>query len=213
MKPLAYFLLAVVSVFSLSSHAKNHNQFGYYGLSLQQQTYKSLDFKHSVADENLGEYKYKSSDSGFGGRVLVGFQFNRFVAIEGGVSRFAVADFNVTEQSTDSKGKKTSTTKHKGEFETLAADLRLVGTLPINDTLFLKAQVGMVGWDNKMEQLIYQGSTLATQKIDDRGTSLVSGLGVGYGISKSMALTLDYEKTKVAEIDVDTLSVSLLFRF
>lgn len=213
MKPLTYLLFLIVSVFSLNSYAKNHNQFAYYGLSLQQQKFKSLDFKPSVVDENLGEYKYKSSDSGFGARVLVGFQFNRFVAIEGGVSRFGVADFKVTEQSTDSKGKKTSTTKHKGEFETLAADLRLVGTLPINDKLFLKAQVGVVGWDNKMEQLIYQGSALATQKIDDRGTSLVSGLGIGYGISKSMALTLDYEKTEIAEIKTDTLSVSLLFRF
>jgi len=46
----------------------------------------------------------------------------------------------------------------------------------------------------------------------DRGVSLLTGIGFGYGISKTMAVTLDFEKTEVADIPVKTISLGFSFK-
>lgn len=110
-------------------------------------------------------------------------------------------------------GKLKNKTVHSGDFETLAGDIRIVGTYPLSDSLFLKAHIGALAWDNEFSVLAQNNEELLVQKTSDSGVSLLTGVGLGYGINKAVAVSLDFEKTEIADISTQSLGVSLFIRF
>jgi hypothetical protein len=43
--------------------------------------------------------------------------------------------------------------------------------------------------------------------------SLLTGLGLGYGFNKVLAVSIDFERTKIANISTQSLGLSVFFQF
>ncbi|MBE0365534.1 hypothetical protein PULV_b0126 [Pseudoalteromonas ulvae UL12] len=44
-------------------------------------------------------------------------------------------------------------------------------------------------------------------------SSLLSGIGLGYGFNKTVAISLDLEKTEIADISTQSLGLTVFLRF
>ncbi|WP_077338285.1 outer membrane beta-barrel protein [Pseudocolwellia agarivorans] len=204
--------IGALTLFSFHAAANNTDKFDYLGLSLQHNSYDELNFSPQIDTSKLTPLDYSSSSSSIGFRGFVGHQFNRYIAMEAGVTSFGKGEFKVTEESTDSAGEVINNVLYSGTFKTLAGDIRAIGTYPLSDRLFLKAHVGILVWDNEFSYLSGNVSELNTQEVSDTGITLLTGLGIGYGFSKDFALSLDFEKTEIADITAQNISLSLLIR-
>ncbi len=205
-------IIAVLGLSIFSAVAADRNQFTYTGLSYQHHSYDNLNFSPGIdVSELASQYNDSTSESGW--RGFIGYQFNRYLAIEAGVTSFGKASFSITEEVTDANGKSTFNTLHSGSFKTIAGDVRAIATYPINDNLFLKAQVGALVWDNEFTSLTGTLDDLSTVKQTDNGVSLLAGAGIGYGFNNVFAVTFDFEQTEIAEITTQNLALSLLVRF
>ena len=72
--------------------------------------------------------------------------------------------------------------------------------------------VGVQGWDNSFSYLIEENDSYNLNKKDEQGASLKTGVGIGFGLSKSMALTIDFENTKIAGVNTNSVGVNCLLR-
>jgi hypothetical protein len=205
-------MIGALSLISFSSIASNANQFTYGGVSIQTNSYDNINFAPNIDTSNLSPLKLTTSSSASGYRGFVGHQFNQYIAIEGGISTLGEAEFSVIEETTDAKGVKKTKVLHSGGFETSTADIRAMGTYPISETLFLKAHVGALLWDNDFNYLAGEIDNLTVEKSSDNGVSLLTGVGIGYGFNNKVAISLDYEKTTIADIDTSNLAFSLIIR-
>ena len=213
MKLLCKTVIGILGVISFNTIAKNANQFNYIGISSQDNSYENLNFSPEIDTAQLLPIKYNKNSSETGWRGFVGHQFNRYIAVEAGLTSFGKASFSITEEITDSNGKTTINTIQNGEFKTLAGDIRAVATYPINNSLFVKAQIGVLAWDNEFTFLVHDLEEYTVQKKSDKGVSLLTGVGIAYGFNDLVAISLDFEKTEIAKITTQSLGLSLLVRF
>lgn len=213
MKLFCKYLIAALSFISINATASNANKFDYVGVTFQNSSYDNLNFAPGIDTSELTPLIYNDSSSATGYRGFLGHQFNRYIAVEAGISSFGKASFSVVQKKTASNGKTTNTTIHSGDFTTLAGDLRLIGTYPITDSLFLKAHIGALVWDNELSVLTQNTDELLVNKTSDTGISLLTGVGIGYGFNKRMAMSLDIEKTEIAKVTTQNLGVSFFVRF
>lgn len=207
-----YFFIFSLWLSSTNVFAASANQFDYVGLAIQYNSYDNINFTPTIDTETLSPLLYKDSTGNVGYRAFVGYQFNRYFAIEGGVTSYGDADFKVKEEN-QSNGVTTYKTLHKGSFSTLAGDIRLVGTYPISEKVFLKASVGAVAWDTDHQTLIQDNNNLSVEKESDSGMTALMSAGIGYGFNRSSAVTFEVEKTEIKSINTHNISLSFMFRF
>lgn len=205
-------IIVSLSLISINAAASNKNEFDYFGISLQNNSYDSVDFNPGVDTAELIPLVYEKESSAIGFRGFFGHQFNRYIAVEAGVTSFGSASFSLIKKEEGADGKIKNKTVHSGDFETLAGDIRIVGTYPLSDSLFLKAHVGALAWDNEFSILAQNNEELLVQKTSDSGVSLLTGVGLGYGINNVVAISLDFEKTEIADISTQSLGVSIFIR-
>ncbi|MFT5756207.1 MAG: hypothetical protein ACI9LM_000919 [Alteromonadaceae bacterium] len=213
MKLFREIIIGSLSFISLNAVANNANQFDYLGISFQNHSYDSLNFSPGIDTVGLAPLIYQTNSSAIGFRGFFGHQFNRYIAVEAGITSFGKANFSLVKKEKDSNGKLKDKTVHKGNFETLAGDIRIVGTYPISDSLFLKAHIGALAWNNELTVLAQSKEELVVQKTSESGVSLLTGVGLGYGINKVVAVSLDFEKTEIANISSQNLGLSIFVRF
>lgn len=207
------FIFVLLSLLSFTCLADNKNQFNYFGINALHNSYENIDFTPGIDMSKIPSLKYNETISEIGYRGFVGHQFNRYIAVEAGMTSFGKASFTVTEDTIDTNDKTTTSILHNGEFKTLSGDIRTIATYPINDSLYLKAQVGILAWDNEVSFLTKTDGELTTEKHSDNGVSLITGLGIAYGFNKLVAIAIDFETTEIANIDTKNMGLSLLVRF
>lgn len=213
MKFLCKTLIGALSFISINAIANSSNKFDYIGLSYQSNSYNNLNFAPNIDTSKLAPLKYTADSSGTGLRGFLGHQFNTYIAVETGISYYGKAEFSVIETTTNSDATTTNKTIHQGDFSSLTGDFRVIGTYPVSDSLFLKAHVGALLWDSKLSVLVQTPGKLMVNKVSSSGVSLLTGVGIGYGFSKTIAISLDFERTEIAEITSQNLSLSFLIRF
>ena len=206
-------VLTVLAVFSPVLNAKSLNNFRYFGFSLLQHSYEDVNFIPDIDEAELEPYTLDVDDRDLGWRFLIGQHFNRFVAVEAGVSYFGKAEFALLGEVTDEEDNVSTEVLHNGESSTLAGDIRLVGTLPLNKNFFLKAFAGTVFFNNERTFLASAGSegVWMLEEEADTGNANIVGFGAAYGFSERFAMTLEYEETEIADVTTNALSLSLLF--
>lgn len=213
MNTTAKLLVSTLGLLSISCYANNKNQFNYIGINTQHNSYDNINF---ISDIDMTEHpslRYDDTTSEMGYRGYLGHQFNRYIAVEAGIVSFGEANFNISEETVSTDGKTTTSVKYSGAFKTFAGDIRAIGTYPINDNLYVKAQVGILAWDNEFSFLTTKDGELVLEKDSKTGTSLITGVGVAYGFNDVIAIALDYEATEIADITTKNIGLSLLFRF
>lgn len=205
-------VLTVLALFSFVADANDKNQFDYFGVSLQHNIYDDLDFAPQIDTDSLTPLIYHSSSSAKGFRGFYGRQFNRYLSVEAGVSSFGTADFSVIQKDIGADDKVTNAALHRGDFKTMGADIRAIGTYQLDESLFMKAHIGAVLWDNEISVLANENTALSVGRTSDSGVSLLIGIGLGYSFSQRVAVSLDFENTEISNINTKNLAFSIMYK-
>lgn len=133
-------------------------------LGYSDQGYKKSDFVSTPS---------KLDTTGFAWNANAGYQFNQYVAVEGGYTRFADTKATFT-------GLGTNTISLYG----LGMDVK--GILPVSSQFDLFAKVGAMRLSEK--QTVQEGS--ATAKLTGNAWTPTLGLGTAFNVNSNVALTL-----------------------
>jgi len=95
MKLIGRTIIAALAMISLNAAAKSANQFNYFGVDLQNNSYDNLNFAPQIETAQLSPLTYNDSSSERGNRFFAGQQFNRYIAVEVGVASFGEANLRL----------------------------------------------------------------------------------------------------------------------
>ncbi len=206
--------LIVVSTFLYSSVAmsKSRNEFDYWGVSISDTSYSNLNVTPDLDEDVLLPLNENINSASVSLRGYYGYQFNRYLAAEAGLNYFGKNEFSFYSES-ESNGVITQTTEFSGEFKALGADFKLIATYPITNSFYLKASVGALYWDSKKDILVRNEENFVLDNVSESGTSVTTGFGVAYAFGRAMSLSLDVEKSEIADADITTTGISFTFRF
>lgn len=149
---------------------------------------------------NLGAPKYdkscadgfKCDDPSVGGKIYVGGKFNHWLGMELGYANFGKMD------------------RSGGQTKSQGVNLSLVGTLPLSETFKAFGKVGTTyGWTDIDADVGRTG--------DDKGFGLSYGAGLGYDISPTTQVVVEWDRHDFnyvgGDAAVDMYSVGMKFRF
>lgn len=145
-------------------------------------------------------------DKDTGWKVFAGYQFNQYIAIEGGYYDLGKVTFN---------GVLTTGPVTSGSFKSKAYALSAVGSLPVGDSFALLARLGLARGDQKGTVIV--GGVGASAS--DDSTEFTYGLGLRYDLTRNMALRAQWERFRVGgtnvggKNDVDLYSLDFVYRF
>jgi OOP family OmpA-OmpF porin len=153
----------------------------------------------SISDED--------SDTGY--KLYGGYQWNRYLGLEGGY--FDLGKFGFTANTTP-LGSLNGTIKLRG------LNLDLVGTLPITERFSAFGRIG-ANYAEAADTFTSTGAvTVLNPNPNSRETNMKYGLGLQYAFTDSLALRGELERYRVNDAvgnkgDVDMASIGLVYRF
>jgi len=156
------------------------------------------------------------SDTAF--KVIAGYEFNEYFAIEGGYADLGELSFGISEQYSETNWSYNVDVNATGELNGFLVNL--VGKLPLNDATHLYAKVGAFSWDAKVtatysgvENHYDQSYTFnSSESESDDGTDVFYGVGIGYKIDNFM-LRAEFERMDSDGEDTDVLSIGATYHF
>lgn len=155
------------------------------------------DFSSAVDEidnlDDVDDVGIDFSDGDNATKLFVGWNFNRFFAVQGDFVDFG-----------ESSGAVTPSVNGTSDVQGFAPSI--VGTLPIGP-IDLFARVGMMFYE---VDLNLTGGRL----VDESGEDLLWGAGIGIDIRDKATLRLEYEKIDIAELDeADALWLNFAWKF
>lgn len=151
--------------------------------------------------------KDDSTDSGY--KLFSGYQFNRYLALEGGY--FDLGEFNFT-----------STTQPAGTFngklEAHGFNMDLVGTIPFTEKFSAFGRAGITYVQTKNTFNGTGAVQVLSPNEKERDTHLKIGAGLQYAFNEKWSMRLEAERYRINDVvghtgDLDLLSVGLVYRF
>ena len=146
------------------------------------------------------------------GKLFLGYQFNRFIAVEGGYFRLGDFKFDTT---TAPAG-----TLHGEMKNRMGWNLDAVGSVPIVRDKFML--LGRVGVQSSKTYDLFAGTgaagTLANPAPSRNLVSYKYGLGAEFDFTKNVGTRLEWERYRVSDgfsgkMNADAITASLLYRF
>ncbi|MEO7728990.1 MAG: outer membrane beta-barrel protein [Burkholderiales bacterium] len=147
-----------------------------------------------------------------GGKAFVGYQFNRFVAVEGGFFRLGNLSFDA---ATVPAG-----TVHGTMHDTMGWNLDVVGTAPIVPNKFLL--LARLGIQTSKTSDLFVGTGAATALTNPAPSrNLISykyGVGAEFDFTRNVGLRGEFERYRVSDgisgkMNINTFTASVLYRF
>ena len=183
----------------------------YGGLNLGQTRAKIDDVRiiNGLRSGGFSSAVLSDDDRDSGGKIFGGYQFNRYLALEGGF--FDLGKFGFT-ANTVPLGSLTGTIKIKG------VNLDLVGTLPITEKL---SAFGRIGVNRAEARDTFTGTGLVRVLIpsaNKRDTNPKVGLGLEYAFTDAFGMRAEVERYRIDDAvgnkgDIDLASLGLIYRF
>jgi len=145
-------------------------------------------------------------DSATSVRLFTGYDFNRYLGVEGGYLRLGkfTADRTI------------AGTTVSDEFKTYTAYLEGVATLPLGDRFGLYAKAGGVYWSIKTSGTL---SGVAGPNNSKGGVDFIGGGGAQFFFTRNFGIRAEYEyipklgDSTTGEVDVGIASASLIWKF
>lgn len=176
------------------------------------ETSASLRLNHAhlsvlPAGVTLTDLYYEDSDTGF--KVFGGYQFNTYLALEGGHFDLGDYDFNASTSPLGSSN---------GNFDVDGWYLDAVGTVPLTANLAL---LGRTGFSRAYTKTHLQGTGAApafSPTIWSRDWNPKLGIGLQYALTEKFDLRLEAERYHLDEParnkgDIELYSLGLVYRF
>jgi OOP family OmpA-OmpF porin len=165
----------------------------WYGAASMGQTDLQEDICSDLTALGFTPCSEDNTDTGW--KLAVGNQFNTNAALEFGYIDLGEAKFTAA-----------------GVGCSLEADgfqAALVGSLPMANQFAFTGRVGLFRWDADVS-CSAGGASAST---DESGTDLTFGVGVRYDMTKTVGIRAEWERFDMDDVDVDMLSLGLLFSF
>lgn len=146
------------------------------------------------------------------GKLFMGYQFNKYVAAEGGYFRLGDFSFNST---TTPAGTLSGSLKNRSGY-----NLDVVGTAPIVEGKFLL--LGRVGVQSSKTSDLFSGTGaaggLANPSPSKNQVSYKYGAGAEYDFTKNVGVRGEWERYRVSDgfstkMNVNAVTASVLYRF
>jgi OOP family OmpA-OmpF porin len=162
-----------------------------------------------LKDSGFTTTSITDDDRHFGFKVFGGYQFDRFLAVEGGY--FDLGQFGFTADTLPAGS-------YRGNIKLDGANLDLVGTLPFTDRFGAFARVGV---EYAYARDSFAGSGMVVVPVSGRweqATNAKFGFGLQYAFTPSLAMRLEAERYRIDDpvehgADMDLYSIGLLYRF
>ncbi|MPY22504.1 outer membrane beta-barrel protein [Shewanella psychropiezotolerans] len=184
----------VIAAFSFGASAADVDNSWYLGAGLGQNNYQSVDATSHLQD-----------DSDLAWNALVGYQLNKYFAIEAGWQDLG------TDDDTHLWGGNTDGSE---AIDVDGFTLGLVGTLPLDDKWFATGEIGAYQYHlaHEMGQGKYVSAT---------DTAAYFGIGLGYNITDALAISAKYRRFSdvnetawnTVDMDAQTIGLQLTYRF
>jgi OOP family OmpA-OmpF porin len=153
-----------------------------------------------------------SSNNPASGKAFVGYQFNKYIAAEGGYFRLGQFNFNATTAPAGTVAGSLS--------NTIGWNLDAVGTLPIVENRFLVlARLGVQS--SKTSDLFAGTGAASALRNPAPSKNLVSykyGAGAEFDFTRNLGMRAEWERYRVSDgisnnINVNMVTASVLYRF
>jgi OOP family OmpA-OmpF porin len=183
----------------------------------------SASEKASDSEGNTASIKGDFNGSDFGWTVYVGYDFNKYAAVELGYIDLGNPNDTVDKGSDDLGGGDTVSYKTDVDLSLGGMDLAVVGKVPLGDSWDLHAKVGVVWWSPEVtwkhtDTYFTDGTVTDTYRVTykDRGdsTDLLVGVGASWKLNENIIFGLDWTHielgtvTSISDTGSDVVSVS-----
>ena len=185
---------------------------GWYGGVNVGQSRASIDderITRSLLGSGFATTTMDKDESGTGAKIFGGYQFNRYLALEGGY--FSLGKFGYTANTLPAGSL-------SGDIRVQGLNLDLVGILPLTDKFSAFARAGVIhaqARDNFSSTGLVNRAASSPSK---RDTSYKVGVGVEYAFTDRLAVRGEVERYRINDAignkgDIDLASVGLVYRF
>jgi OOP family OmpA-OmpF porin len=154
----------------------------------------NIDFSGDVDGTPIS---FNDGDTAF--RVFGGWDFNQYFAVEA-----AYVDGGTASKTFDIVGVST-----KVDIDVTGWDVMLRGNLPMGESAYAFAEVGMIFWDAGFKATATGVSTTAS----DSGDDLAYGGGFGFHLGDNAGVRIEYVKYDISDANVDAIMASFLWKF
>ena len=134
-------------------------------------------------------------NSATGWKVFGGYRFTRIIAAEAGY--LDTGDAEETIEGTDVT------------LNATGMHVSVVASWPIGETFALHARAGMIDWEAELTL----SDDIGSETSDANGQDLYWGAGATFNFAERFGLRLEYEVPEIEEVDVSSISLSVLYRF
>lgn len=156
-------------------------------------------------------------DSSLSGKLFMGYNFNKYLALEGFYTNFG--EFKINASATDG----VDTLNSVDSWKASGFGVSGLGMLPINNSISLFGKFGLIYWDMRYQWTL---NDLVPPPIifilsdSARGLSPLFGVGAKFDFSEQFGIRLEYERylnigkeSATGQFDIDLISVSGVVRF
>ncbi|MET0963425.1 MAG: outer membrane beta-barrel protein [Noviherbaspirillum sp.] len=202
-------LVAIALAASPLAHAAEPGWYG--GVNVGQSRAKIDDerIKRSLLGSGFATTNMDEDESSTGAKIFGGYQFNRYLALEGGY--FSLGKFGYTATTLPAG-------TLSGDIKVQGLNLDVVGILPLTDKLSAFARAGVThaqARDNFSSTGLVNRPSSSPSK---RDTNYKFGVGVQYAVTDRLELRGEVERYRINDAignkgDIDLASVGLVYRF
>ena len=196
-KRIAFLSAVAAGCFSLNAPAF------YYGVGAGQATDTQWD-ESMIQDGSVSSIALEDQDTSF--RLFGGVELDRNLAFEVAYVNFGQ---QTAEGDADGSGSYWGGGPAAVTSEVDGFDFGLVGTVPLSGDLSLLARIGVLAWEGN---LTYEDPSFV-DKFRDTGSDVFFGGGLEFDPDGPLAVRGEYSRYSIDGIDVDNVSVSLMYRF
>ena len=144
-------------------------------------------------ESDLGLDEFDNSATGW--KVFGGYRFTRTIAAE--IGYLDTGDAEETIVGTDVT------------LNATGSHVSVVASWPIGESFALHARAGFIDWEAELTL----SDDVVTETSNANGQDLYWGAGATFNLSESFGLRLEYEVPEIEEVDVSSISLSVLYRF
>lgn len=202
--------------FTAHAHASNDvnvNNFNYAGVSFIHSSVQNIAFTAAPDSSSIAPLSFSDDTSDQGFKLLAGRQIYRYLAVEASLSSFTSASFDVFEEINNENGESSTERVASGEFDSTVADIRAIFTYPFGQRFHFKLMAGVTSWQNDFDTVSFNDNAYTIERQSDAGIDSIYGVGLAYGFNRKYAISLDIERSEVANLDVTNVAASLLMKF
>ncbi|WP_213995189.1 OmpA family protein [Arsukibacterium sp.] len=169
----------------------------------------SAAIRASLESNGFGVNAIATDASTEGYKIYLGYQFGRYLALEGGFFDLGAFGFQAATEPE---------TQFGGNLKLQGWNLDVVGILPFTDRFSAFGRIGVTQNDTKTRFSSNGLISTARYNQQDNDTQHKFGLGLQYDISAAFTVRLEAERYRVDDLvgndgDIDLYSLGLVYRF